>query len=261
MTLTIITEPTVKLLSLPMYFALPGCELPNHTNQLENIIAVAGKVCYDSYGLDGRGVAEHVQGLAKQAHGSVLEHVNVGLFIAGVSRGLSHELVRHRVGFAYSQRSTRYADEDDCAMVLAPEYASIYLAAQEDRSRVCDNNLRLLDSHISGFEHQRRLYGQHVNQLLAMADPSLTKTQARKWARGTARQNLPHALETRLVVTGNLRAWRHFMTMRTHASAEGEIRRLAVQVWFTLRDLAPNAFRDCTTELAGDFLQVTCPHI
>jgi thymidylate synthase ThyX len=86
-----------------------------------------GKVCYDSYGVDGNPVGEARANLVDSGHHSVLEHVHVGVFIEGISRGCSHEIVRHRM-FNYSQRSTRYTAEDDAAIVLDPYYAELYIA-------------------------------------------------------------------------------------------------------------------------------------
>src|SRR4051812_1162262 len=107
----IITEPHVHLLSASSFFPHPTYELPpSGGTRGERLIATAGKVCYDSYGVEGNPINAHVQNLVKSGHLSVIEHVHIGLFIEGISRGCSHEIVRHRM-FNYSQRSTRYTKE------------------------------------------------------------------------------------------------------------------------------------------------------
>jgi thymidylate synthase (FAD) len=225
----IITLPQVHLLAEPVFHPHPLYEIPVYSTAAEAITAHAGKGCYDSYGLDGRSVYEHVMSLIKSYHGSVLEHANFTLFITGVSRGLSHELVRHRAGFAYSQRSTRYTAEEDAAIVLDSTYARLYrpdkdLAGQEFFVQ------RFLESCARSIND----YTEQVALLMARAPADMEKRDKRKWARGKARQLLPHALETRLTMTGNIRAWRHFFEQRSSRWAEEEIRRLAVHVWSVL---------------------------
>jgi len=263
MSLTIITRPGVRIVSLPVFFAHPKYELPPHENHAENIIAMAGKVCYDSYGLDGRPVAQHVIGLLDQKHTSVLEHVNIGLFIEGISRGLSHELVRHRVGLSPSQRSTRYTAEDDAAMVLEPYYADIYERQQQDESLVTDRESYLLGLAIRSFESDLEVYRATVNEFIDYTEDAreqlgwpLDGKAFRKFARGKARQVLPHSLETRMVLTGNLRAWRHFLVLRSSRHAEAEIRRLAHAVYQTLRPIAPNAFSDMVAATVDDYVEL-----
>lgn len=249
--INVITQPRVHVVSVPMFIAHPKYELPPHEYASENIIAMGGKVCYDSYGLDGRPVAQHVIGLLEQKHGSVLEHANIGLFFEGISRGCSHEIVRHRAGFSYSQRSTRYTAEDDAAMVLEPYYADIYERQRFSDEHVTDRESYLLGLALRSFESDLQVYRETVRDLGEMHESERLRIGApldgksfRKWVRGKARQLLPHALETRMVMTGNLRAWRHFLVMRSSRHAEAEVRRLADAVWRTVRPYAPNAFAD-----------------
>lgn len=220
----VITEPSVHVLSIPQFFPHPKYELPEFKIAADGLIAHAGKGCYDSYGRDGRSIADHIRGLISSRHGSVLEHANFSVFIEGVSRGLSHELVRHRAGFAFSQRSTRYTSEEEAAIVLDPLYSAIHKIPREDRSPEAS---ALLDGFINGCSAAFAFYKEQLHLLPGIAPKYLTGTDLRKWCRGKARQLLPHALETRLTVTGNLRAWRHFFEQRSHGSAEPEIRRLA----------------------------------
>lgn len=263
MDLQIITRPGVHVLSAPLFNPHPRYELPAHDNHAENIIAMGGKVCYDSYGLDGRPVALHVAGLLDQKHGSVLEHANFGLFLEGISRGCSHEIVRHRAGFAYSQRSTRYTAEDDAAMVLEPYYADIYERQRQSENFVTDRESYLVDLAIRSFESDLAVYRETVRELSSMPEAEREKRGApidgksfRKWVRGKARQLLPHALETRMLMTGNLRAWRHFLLMRSSRHAEAEVRRLADAVYQVLRPLAPNAFGDLIVATIDGYVEL-----
>lgn len=261
--LRLITTPGVHVTSVPVFFPHPEYELPAHDNPAENIIAMGGKVCYDSYGPDGRPVAQHVTGLLEQKHDSVLEHATFGLFLEGISRACSHEIVRHRVGFAYSQRSTRYTAEDNAAFVLEPYYADIYERQMRDEYNVTDQESYLLGMAIRSFESDLEVYRDAVRELSRIPESRREQIGApldgksfRKWVRGKARNLLPHALETRMLVTGNLRAWRHFLLMRTSRYAEAEIRRLADAVYATLRPLAPNAFADLAAATVNSYVEL-----
>lgn len=263
MTLTVITSPGVFVTSAPVFFPHPKYELPAHDNPAENIIAMGGKVCYDSYGPDGRSVAQHVIGLLDQGHESVLEHANFGLFIEGISRACSHEIVRHRAGFSPSQRSTRFTEEGDAAMVLEPYYADIYERQRVGEKYVSDRESYLLGLAVRSFESDLEVYRETVRDLSAMADGERAKVGApldgksfRKWVRGKARNVLPHALETRMLMTGNLRAWRHFLLMRSSRYAEAEVRRLADAVYSVLRPLAPNAFSDLACSTVSGYVEL-----
>ena len=78
----------------------------------ERLAEFAGRLCYMSqHNPAKRATREYLENIKKQGHGSVLEHANYSILLEGVSRSLTHELVRHRAGFAYSQLSQRYVDE------------------------------------------------------------------------------------------------------------------------------------------------------
>src|SRR5690606_38657045 len=161
-------------------------------------------------------------------HGSVLEHAVWSLLFEGISRALTHELVRHR-HFSYSQLSQRYVDESDVAFVKPPEIQE-GTEAFDLWKRSCERAL----------EEYRALLALIEEQVAD--EPSATLR--RKRARQTARSVLPNATETKIVVTGNARAWRHFLEMRGSEAAETEIRILALKVLEVLREEAPNIFGD-----------------
>lgn len=250
----VILKPSVQVVSYPAFEPHPTYKLPHHGVPAENIIATAGKVCYDSYGLDGNPVSDHIRNLVGSGHHSVLEHAHVGLFIEGISRGCSHEIVRHRM-FNYSQRSTRYTAEGDAAIVLDPFYAAIHevpvSARHADEAALLDGFLRQCESALREYEHQITVLATFAG---AFGD---SPRDRRKWCRGKARQLLPHALETRMVMTGNLRAWRHFLVMRSSRHAEAEIRRLAARVYQALQPFAPVVFADLVAQNIGGYVELT----
>ena len=116
-------EPRVTLLARPAFREpdhLPVSWLGESTDG-ERLSEFAGRLCYMSQANPAkRPTREYIDNIKKQGHGSVLEHANYSLLLEGVSRSLTHELVRHRAGFAYSQLSQRYVDESNAAFVVPP---------------------------------------------------------------------------------------------------------------------------------------------
>src|ERR671933_371605 len=117
------TEPHLTLLARPAFAEpehLPVNWLGEGTDG-ERLAEFAGRLCYMSQrNPAGRSTREYLENIKRQGHGSVLEHANYSLLLEGVSRSLTHELVRHRAGWAYSQLSQRYVDESQAAFVVPP---------------------------------------------------------------------------------------------------------------------------------------------
>ena len=197
--------------------------------------------CYLSFGEDaglegghrsipGRTTNEaYLANILQVKHGSVLEHAVWTLLLEGISRSLTHELIRHRAGFGFSQLSQRYVDESNIAFVLPPEITA-GTPAYEIWAQACEQSL----------EAYRGLLDEMSN-LVGDAGPA---TMRKKRARQAARAVLPNCAETKIVVTGNARAWRHFMEMRGSGGADVEIRRLATAVLEVLTAEAPHIFGD-----------------
>src|SRR6478672_10606579 len=116
-------EPKITLLARPQFMEpghLPVKWMGENTDG-ERLAEFAGRLCYMSQANPAnRQTREYLGNIKKQGHGSVLEHANYSLLLEGVSRSLTHELVRHRAGFAYSQLSQRYVDESEASFVVPP---------------------------------------------------------------------------------------------------------------------------------------------
>jgi thymidylate synthase (FAD) len=166
-----------------------------------------------------------------------MEHANYTLLLEGVSRSLTHELVRHRAGMAYSQLSQRYVDESEAQFVVPP--AIIGDAALEAAWR-------------AQIESAQAAYVALVDQLMERYRWVDDKVHRRKMAREAARGVLPNSTETKIVVTGNARAWRTLLELRSSEGAELEIRRLAVLVIRMLQREAPAFFGDFAIYQAED---------
>lgn len=213
---------------------------PNRSLELAS--EFAGRVCYDAFGAAQyrKENQSYLDNILAQGHGSVLEHASVMLLITGVSRTLTHELVRHRVGVAYSQRSQRYVNEDNASFVVPP--------------LILKNPPALL-AWQQAMERAQEAYATFVTLLseeLHTLYPDMSARERRIQARQAARSLLPNATETQIVVTANLRALRHICEARGGLGAEAEIRRLACVLLDVMKVEAPNAFRDMQLATLGD---------
>ncbi len=203
----------------------------------------AGRACYQSWTKPNPRTASnegYLRHILEVGHLSVLEHGSVTFYLTGISRSLTHELIRHR-HFSYSQLSQRYVPERDAQMVEPdviagdPELHALFTEAT-------DAALASYEALLEGLEKR-------------FADVE-NATSRRKQARQAARAVLPNATETRIVVTGNYRAMRHFVAMRASEHADVEIRELAIAMLRELQRVAPNAFADFAVSALPDGTEV-----
>jgi thymidylate synthase (FAD) len=232
--------PQITLLSRPDFSApehLPVNWLGDSTDG-ERLAEFAGRLCYMSQGNPAkRATRDYLENIKRQGHGSVLEHANYSILLEGVSRSLTHELVRHRAGFAYSQLSQRYVDESTASFVVPPAVAGDEGLEGAWREQV---------------EAAQRRYVELVEQLMQRYGWVPDKVHRRKMAREAARGVLPNSTETKIVVTGNARAWRTMLELRTSEGAELEIRRAAVAILRLLQSETPGFFSDFEVYQADD---------
>ena len=290
----IITEPKIYLVSenrlmnfeLQQFLRDEGVSerwQPDTINDPQTVVEVAGRVCYMSFAKPRPGGNHaYIDHILEVGHGSVLEHAVFSLLITGVSRSLTHELVRHRVGMSPSQLSQRFVDESDCDFVLPPllqelidwdavpeteggnleqgydesEFCHVWFewhesicAAQKSYERLSNiNYVRLAQKHLPAnvwHDGNGPESFAELNDAIASL-PAELRTAIRKRAREAARSVLPNCTATKIFVTGNARAWRHFLEMRGSEHADAEINRLARAVLAKLQLAAPNLFGDYT---------------
>lgn len=238
--ISLIDSPTISVLSRPS-FTEPA-HLPvqwlGEASDGERLAEYAGRLCYMSQRNPAkRPNREYLENIKKQGHGSVLEHANYSVLLEGISRSLTHELVRHRAGWAYSQLSQRYVDESEARFVIPPAIIG------EDK---------LLNAWKEQMESAQRTYVALVDQLMESYSWVDDKVHRRKMAREAARGVLPNSTETKIVVTANARAWRTMLELRSGEGAEQEIRRLAVMLIRTMQNEAPAFFSDFEIYTAED---------
>ncbi|MEJ2855813.1 MULTISPECIES: FAD-dependent thymidylate synthase [unclassified Saccharothrix] len=236
-------SPKVQLIAKTEFF--PPADVPWSTDADggEALAEFAGRACYQSWTKPNPATATnagYIKHIIEVGHLSVLEHGSVSFYFTGLSRSLTHELIRHR-HFSYSQLSQRYVPERNAAMVepdviaADPELHELFLKATQASVDAYTELLKGLEKKFSDV-------------------PSATLR--RKQARQAARAVLPNATETRIVVTGNYRAWRHFIAMRATEHADVEIRALAVECLRQLQKAAANVFADFTISTLSDGTEV-----
>ena len=235
MSVTLWTEPKVTLIGVTEPYTIEyyrgvgdigeGDLHAHDARSVELLPIFAGRACYQSFGdKAGRRSAEEYLGhILEVKHHSVLEHSSVTFYIEGVSRALTHELIRHR-HLSYSQLSQRYVDHsEEIGIVVPPAFLP------QKPGDIWNHG-----------------YWEDVGRK-AMSDYSfLAVTVGRdgKQARETARAVLPNCTETKIVVTGNLRAWMEFLEKRDSPHADAEIQRLAKVIRARLKEIAPHVFTD-----------------
>lgn len=267
MKVTLISKPTFNRDNLQKFLrTVPGAqdfELDFFAGHAECLVETAGRLCYMSFPKPRPGGnPAYIQHILEAGHGSVLEHANFSFVIEGVSRSLTHELVRHRAGVAYSQLSQRYVDESVAVMIVPPEMEGdeecvnlaqeAWAVAKVQYKRIFDKryrqrvikSLQRIAAGEPGWivtpENMETSSTDDLAKLLTRDE----RTAHRKASRQEARCVLPNATETKITMTGNIRAWRHILEMRGSLHADAEIRRLAIEICGQLRVECPVFFDD-----------------
>jgi thymidylate synthase (FAD) len=181
------------------------------------------------------GNERYLRNIIASGHGSVFEHCTATFIYNDVSRVLTHELVRHRAGMAYSQQSLRYIRLDDLGFWMPPR-----VLADEVLSKMFVETVHALEG---------------VQQQLAMHTgiDGIKDFHLKKQLTSMFRRLAPIGTATSIIVTGNLRSWRHIIAQRTSLGAEEEIRLVVGKSARILRGRYPNVFADMTEHEDGSF--------
>lgn len=210
------------------YAWLEGMEVSPTATDAEDLVEFAGRACYQSFHKPNPKTAENADYIANiiaQGHESVLEHATVSFYLTGVSRALTHELIRHR-HLSYSQMSQRFVDESEASIVMPPAISALYHEGSKEYETVVKSARKSLKKYT------------------ALVESLQNEGLPRKQAREAARAVLPNCLETRIVVSGNLRAWRDYLKKRISPHADAEIRIVSQMILEELYDIAPSVFKD-----------------
>lgn len=216
-----IIKPSVELME-----PVNGAEILRHLER-------CGRVCYKSEEKIGEGSAEQfIRSVIKRGHESVLEHAKITVKVI-CDRGVSHEIVRHRIA-SYSQESTRYCNYASDRFGGEISFVDIATGFKYD----LDNDADLAKCTIwcAAMAAAERYYNELID---AGAKPE------------EARSVLPNSTKTEIVMTMNLREWRHFLRLRDGKAAHPQIREIADMILNMFHKEIPVVFDDIYAEVHG----------
>ena len=203
----------------------------------------AGQLCYQSFRDGARTTTDELGAYlqhvisSKPPHGALFEHVNVSVLIYGIPRSISHEIVRHRAGWGFSQVSTRYIPPRNLRLCVRREIMNApkaWEAWKADAATAIDR------------------YDAVMTGLGETLQVDLPRTDRLKQLRQAARDSLPHYTETAMVLTGNIRAWRNLIDHRANPLADSYFSELAFKAFCLLLFRVPQFFADYTPVLRKD---------
>lgn len=200
----------------------------DHTRPAEQLSATASRTCYQSFD-NGRPPDDHIKHLVSIGHGSVFAHANFSVLAAGISRSLTHELIRHHVGTGVSQLSQRFVTGDSHLNFVVPPLLAAEWANPEYRSDTLDYVVEC-----------RKTVESYRRWLAFWKDKGVPHKKAAE----TARSKLTNDVETRCVFTGNVRAWRNIWEQRCTSDADAEIRRFACATYNLISPHIPTICAD-----------------
>ena len=223
--------------------------------EIQLIPEFAGRGCYKSFDRPNPNTftnRQYLQNIASQNHGNVMEHASVTFYVTGVSRSLTHELVRHR-HMTPSQESQRYVPVDNLRVVV-PVLTEEAIVA---------HSLRVAGPKAEEPGYLDELVEYHLDQWAETAamrainayrkEEAFLRQQfpdaKKKVIREAAREHLPNCVETSLTITGNFRAWLEFLAKRDSLAADKQFQRLARMLATDLAAIAPNVFDEVSKGL------------
>ncbi|WP_129599411.1 FAD-dependent thymidylate synthase [Anaerophilus nitritogenes] len=218
-------------------------ELIQYTPEPEKVVAAAAKLCYSKVGVDeimegltDEKTSKFLNMLMELGHTSTIEHVNFTFAAEGVSRVLTHQLVRHRIA-SYSQQSQRYVKLDQFEYIIPPSIEKIpqakkmFIETMEEDQKKYNKLVEILQK-------------QHYESLLQSGKTEKeAKRVSEKMAIEDSRYVFPNACETKIVFTMNARTLLNFFHHRCCERAQWEIRELSTQMLKLVRKVAPTLFK------------------
>ena len=189
------------------------------------LIEMAGRTAYQSRDKITEGSAiKFVEMIRRRGHESVLEHSSMTVEFDNVSRGFTHELVRHRLA-SFTQESTRYVDESDFKVIVPPTR---------------DKDDKIVGLELPNKEKIKVSFSDWVN----LNEQMYRGLRSADWVPEDARQILPIGIKSQIVVTANFREWRHIFKLRTSPGAHWEIRRVLTNLLEEVKEKMPVIFDD-----------------
>ncbi len=227
-----------------MELVKPSIEFMNSTEKPLQAIELAGRTCYKSEDkITDISAEKFVKMLIDRGHEAMIEHASASYRIT-CDRGVTHEIVRHRL-FSYAQESTRYCNYKNGVTFIIPSWEDIpagqYDIAWKNKYGTCVNEP---DSSIGA----NRWFWS-----MALSERDYVRVMSEAhWTPQQARSVLPNSLKTEIVITGNLREWRHFFRLRTAKAAHPQMREVANMVLSDIVKRIPVIFDEFNKELESE---------
>ena len=214
-------------------------EIQEGSTDAETLTVYAGRSCYESWSRPNEKTREDKDYLRRtlfeQGHFSILEHASATFYLTGVSRALLAEITRHR-HLSFSVLSQRFVDESEANIVIPP-------AAKKSEAEVVYDSEEFHDDLKGSLPKALEWWaGEAVWNYEDLVSALTGEGLPRKQAREAARAVLPNMIETRIVVTGNLRAWHEVIERRTAPDADAEFQEVAGLIRKELQRVAPEVF-------------------
>ena len=223
-------------------------------DSIARMIEFGGRHCYRAWN-HGRDRVQYVRNIMAMEHGSVMEHATINWGIQGVSRSLSLELARHRVGIALSQESQRYVEASDINFVVPPAVINLHAIIDKPGEQGVLTDFHNINMKaVINYANLQRMLMDNAGKKTGIEYAPKVLTAFKKRANEAARAHLPNCTETRFLWTTNMRILQHFLWLRGGLGADLEIRRLAIALLVKAQDLAPEIFDTMTTKsVKGDY--------
>lgn len=219
-------------------------KLVSHTPEPEKVVSAAAKLCYSRVGvedimenLNEDSIEKFLNMLMDLGHESTIEHVSFTFAVEGVSRTLTHQLVRHRIA-SYSQQSQRYVKLEQFQYIIphsieaVPEARELFIKSMEESQNTYNRLVEMLMN-----EHMKRLIEEGKTEKIA-------EKAAEKMAIEDARYVFPNACETKIIFTMNARSLLNFFRHRCCNRAQWEIKELADKMLEEVLKVAPTLFKN-----------------
>lgn len=199
----------------------------------EELIEFAGRICYLSFGKrqSPRTNIEYIRNLIDKGHESVLEHACWTFELSNITRSFTHQLVRHRVGFSFSQLSQQYVDHSDFEMHPAIDL-KLFPNAEKAWAKA-EESIRL------AYQELKNALQEDLKEIVFK-----NVKERNRYINAVARQILPNATRTAIVVSANARALRHFLKVRGETQGDPEMRAVCSCLQRILMKEAPAIFSD-----------------
>jgi thymidylate synthase (FAD) len=220
---------------MEVFFMEQKVKLIQYTPNPEELVAAAAKLCYSAVGvddilknLDKSNTEKFLNILMSYGHESPIEHISFTFAVEGVSRSLTHQLVRHRIA-SYSQQSQRYVKLSQFEYVVPPE-----IEKDEEARKIFTDAM----------ENSQKAYDLLADKLKSKyIAQGMVSTAAEKKAIEDARYVFPNACETKIIFTMNARGLMNFFRHRCCNRAQWEIRSLAEKMIDEVKKVAPTIFK------------------